>query len=143
MSIICKNCGSKKIVKNGFVLDKQRYKCKECRHNFRVGDKRQRYSEKEKLKVIQLYLENSGIRSIERITGIYNNLISHWIKKFSTIIKKNINKDLEKIKTKEDIEILEIDELVTYIKKNQKMGENISLYGLLSTETKTKLLILK
>jgi transposase-like protein len=143
MSIKCKKCGNSKLIKNGLVLGKQRYRCKECNFNFRIGDKREKYSDKEKMRVIELYLENCGIRSIERITGIYNNLISHWIKRFSSIIKNNINKDLEKIKSKQDIQIMEIDELVTYIKKNQKMAENISLYGLLSTEKETKLLILK
>lgn len=143
MSIKCKKCGSSKLIKNGLVLGKQRYRCKDCNLNFRVGDKREKYSDKDKMRVIELYLENCGIRSIERITGIYNNLISHWIKKFSIIIKSNINKDLDKIKSKQDIEIMEIDEMVTYIKKNQKMAENISLYGLLSTGKETKLLILK
>ena len=91
MSIKCKKCGHSKLIKNGLVLGKQRYRCKECNFNFRIGDKREKYSDKEKMRVIELYLENCGIRSIERITGIYNNLISHWIKKFSSIIKNNIN----------------------------------------------------
>lgn len=143
MSVKCKQCGNSVFIKNGIVLGKQRYRCKECGYNFRSGDKRERYKDEERMKVIKLYLENCGIRSIERITGIHNSLVSHWIKKFSLVIKNNINKSLDKIKAKQDVEILEIDELVTYIKKNQKTAENISLYGLLSTEKGTKLLILK
>ena len=38
--ITCKNCQSEKVVKNGFVRNKQRYKCKECKYNFVPGDER-------------------------------------------------------------------------------------------------------
>ena len=132
MTINCKFCNSARVVKNGFVLGKQRYKCRGCGRSFREGDDREKYTDNERLKVIKLYLENCGIRTIERLTGFYNNLISHWIKRFSNIIRDKLNKDLDNIK-KEDIRVLEIDEMVTYIKKNRKMGESIYLYGLLST----------
>ena len=36
----CKNCNSDRIVKNGIVTNKQRYICKNCGCNFRVGDNR-------------------------------------------------------------------------------------------------------
>ena len=38
---ICKKCGSVNYVKNGYVYGKQRYKCKECGHNYIEGDERQ------------------------------------------------------------------------------------------------------
>jgi hypothetical protein len=42
-----------------------------------------------------------------------------------------------------DIVILEIDELCTYIKKDQIMAESLPSYGLLLIEGQTKLLILR
>ncbi|WPX97350.1 transposase-like zinc-binding domain-containing protein [Candidatus Bandiella euplotis] len=41
--ILCKSCGSEKIVKDGIVKNKQRYLCKECRRTFRIGDGREKY----------------------------------------------------------------------------------------------------
>lgn len=36
----CKYCRSGQLVKNGIVLGKQRYKCKDCVRTFREGDAR-------------------------------------------------------------------------------------------------------
>ncbi len=58
MSIICKKCESSKSVKNVLANDEQRYKCKECLFNFIEGDKPIKYSSKDHLRVIKLYLEN-------------------------------------------------------------------------------------
>ena len=41
MSIKCKNCLSDNIFKSGNVQVRQRYECKDCATNFRVGDERQ------------------------------------------------------------------------------------------------------
>jgi transposase-like protein len=143
MSIICKKCGSSKSVKNGFVKDEQRYKCRECLFNFIEGDKRIKYSSEDHLKVIKLYLENCGIRTIERLTGIRNSQISKWIENVASYVKDEFLKAQNNLNRIEDIDIVEIDELCTYIKKDQKMGESRLLYGLLLIEGRTKLLILK
>ncbi len=78
-------------------------------------------------------MENSGIRSIARALSlfykqkIYYQTVAKWLKKAGEI--------LEEIKK---IEVLEIDEIVTFCKKNfVKFG-----YGLQLTEIGTKLLIL-
>ena len=42
--IACKNCQDTQTVKNGFVRDKQRYKCKTCGYNFVLGDERHSHS---------------------------------------------------------------------------------------------------
>ena len=67
MSIIYKFCNNDVVVKNGVVYGKQRYKCKACNRNFRLEDKREKYNEEVKLKVIKLYLENCGIRSNRKV----------------------------------------------------------------------------
>ena len=40
-------------------------------------DNRTHYTEEQKIKVIKIYLENVGIRSIERLEGIHNSVISY------------------------------------------------------------------
>ena len=143
MSIKCKFCGSSNCVKNGFVHGIQRYKCKECVVNFIEGDKRQKYTTADHLKVIKLYLENCGIRTIERLTGVRNSQISKWIEDIAMYVKSEMLKAQNNVNSIKDIAILEIDELCTYIKKDPKAAENLPLYGLLLIEGRMKLLILR
>lgn len=143
----CKYCGSDRINKMSIIRNKQRYLCRDCKRTFREGkDKRKKYSEDFKIEAIKWYLENVGIRSIARRLKISASLVSYWIKQFGQIIKdKMLNAEVpEDIK---DIEILEADEIVTYIKKNLKIkkdqAETFPSYGLLLIGTEIKLLILK
>jgi transposase-like protein len=146
MSIKCKFCSGLKIVKNGFVRNSQRYKCGSCGKNFIKGDKRENefYSNQTRNMVIRMYLNNCGIRRIAHILKLPLSTTFGWIKKAGKIVDemvKNKNEEFDKI------EILEMDELFTYIKKNQeqikKQGkelENIPEYGLLWIGTDLKLL---
>ena len=143
MTIICKSCSCGDYVKSGFAFGKQRYKCKKCGTFFREGDARQKYSTADHLKVIKLYLENCGIRTIERLTGIRNSQISKWIENTATYVKSSFEKAQNNLNSIQEIEILELDELCTYIKKDQRMAENIPSYGLLLIDGRIKLLILK
>jgi transposase-like protein len=143
MGVKCKFCGCDKCVKNGFVNKVQRYKCKECLANFVKGDKRQKYNSSDRLKVIKLYLENCGIRTIERLTGVRNSQISKWIEDIAAHVKSEFLKAQNNLNSVKDIAIVEIDELCTYIKKDQKMAESTPSYGLLLIEGQIKLLILK
>ena len=82
-----------------------------------------------------MYMNNVGIRSIERILKVSNVLILNWIKNIGKNIERIINNnDIEKKKNKKNINILEMDELYSYVKKNE-----IKLkYGLLLIETETE-----
>lgn len=143
----CKYCGSDRINNSGKVNNgNQRYLCRDCKRTFTIT--KRKYSEEYKLKIIKMYLENMGIRSIERLENIPNTTVLKWIRNFGKIIKEriieqanNIPDDIKDIK--ENIEVLEGDEIVTYIKKNSKMEDKKSGYGFLLTETEIKLLIFK
>src|ERR1700729_302100 len=115
--VVCKHCGSKNTVKNGFVKGKQRYSCKECSKTFRSGDEREKYSIKQKIKVVKLYTDGVGMRSIERSEGVSVPLLIHWIRNFSKTIKEKISQTIIPNDAKE-IEILEADELFTFYQKN-------------------------
>jgi len=138
----CKYCGSDRINNSGKVNNgNQRYLCRDCRRTFTIT--KRKYSEEYKLKIIKMYLENMGIRSIERLENIPNTTILKWIKNFGKIVKakfqeqiNNIPDNLEDIK--QNIEILEGDEIATYIKKNTKTEDKKSGYGFLLIENKDK-----
>jgi hypothetical protein len=85
-----------------------------------------------------MYLEGVGIRSIERLEGVSNPLIIYWIRQFAELIRKEIRR-MPIPENPKDISIVEIDELFTYYKKRP----NEHMYGLLLTETETRLLISK
>jgi len=62
-------------------------------------------------------LENVGIRSIERLEGVPNTLIIRWIRNSAAIISE-LSKSLSS-KEVEHVEVLEMDELYSFIKKTQ------------------------
>ena len=135
----CKVCGCKRLIKNGRnKLRAQRYKCKDCGGTFIEGDARLKHGLEKRLKVINMYLEGVGIRSIERLEGVPNPLIIYWIRHFAELIRKEIKRQPIP-NNPQDIAIVEVDELFTYYKKRPKEP----IYGLLLTETETKLLISK
>ena len=151
-NIKCKYCNSKRINKCGKQNNKQRYRCKDCKRTFIIQqDERKKYSEEFKKEVIKWYLDNCGIRTIERRMKVSDTTIIRWIRKFGKMIKErlrnetidNIPDDLKELKKKDNIEILEADEIMTYVKKNLKIKDKISGYGYLLIETAIKLLTLK
>ncbi len=58
-------------------------------------------------------------------------------------VKAEFIKSQNNLRSVQDIAIMEIDELCTYIKKGQKTAENLPSYGLLLIGTEIKLLTLK
>ena len=53
--IRCKKCGSSSCVKSGYIRNSQRYKCKECRCNFKLGDNRGKISPQAKALAMLMY----------------------------------------------------------------------------------------
>ena len=56
----CKKCGSAHCIKNGYVRNNQRYRCKECGCNFIIGDKREKFSPATRALAILLYGRGKG-----------------------------------------------------------------------------------
>jgi transposase len=134
--VCCKHSRNEKLVRNGFVKNKQRYLCRECGKTTRVGDKREKYGIEQKIKVAKLFTEGVGIRSIERIENIPASLIVYWVRGFAKMLEAKLCATEIPNELKE-IEILKIDELFTYYQKKAKRP----MSGLLWTETEIKLLI--
>lgn len=147
MSLFCPKCHSQSHVKNGFIRGKQRYKCKNCLCNFTHGDGRVKYDNKIRNLAVRMYLNNCGFRRISEILEIPLSTSFGWIKKAGQIVDDMVRERKEQV---EKIEVLEMDELFTFIKKNlektrkqKNSATHIPEYGLLWIGTDLKLLHLK
>ena len=108
----CPKCKSSNHKKNGIINGRQRYKCHDCGYNYSVELKSTAFPESVKKQALQLYLEGLGFRSIGRILGVSHVSVQNWIKRFGS--------ELEELKSENEISIVELDEMHTYIgnKKN-------------------------
>ena len=147
MPIVCPFCKVSSYVKSGFIRGKQRYKCKGCLCNFVQKDSRIKYENKTRNLVIRMYLNNCGFRRISEILSIPLATCFVWIKNAGKIVDEMVK---ERKGGGEDIGILEMDELYTYIKKSlverkrmEDTAPHIPEYGLLWIGTDLKLLRLK
>ena len=147
MSMLCKRCNSVLVVKNGFMNSKQRYKCTACFHNFTPGDGRNKYDNKMRNLAVRMYLNNCGFRRISHILNVPLTTCFGWIKLAGQIVDEMVK---ERKSQPEDIEILEMDELYTFIKKSledaRKPGNSAihtPEFGLLWIGTDLKILRLK
>ena len=78
-----------------------------------------KYNQDQRWRVRKWYLEGAGILSIERMEGVPNPLIIKWIRNFSKILREKLNATPIPEDAK-DIEIVELDELLSYCKKTNK-----------------------
>ena len=145
MSVSCSKCGSKLYVKNGFVRGHQRYKCKDCLCNFIDGDARNKYDNKTRNLAVRMYLNNCGFRRIAEILEIPLSTIFSWIKRAGKIVDEMVKESKDRV---EKIEILEMDELFTFVKKSLEETRRVRNaatpeFGLLWIGTDLKILRLK
>ena len=103
----CPKCKSDDNRKAGLAKGKQRYKCKNCNHHFTVELKSTAQPESTKRQALRLYLEELGFRSIGRLLGVSHAAVFKWIKSFG--------QQVEKIKSEQKIEVIELDKMHTYI----------------------------
>lgn len=115
----CPKCKNKEIVNNGNINNRPRYKCKKCKYSFTVVKKSTSVSSDKKRLALELYLEGLGFNSIGRVLGVSHVSVLNWVKKYGRLA--------EEIKSDNEIEIMEIDEMHSYI--GQK--KTISGFGLL------------
>jgi transposase len=115
----CPKCKSTTFNKDGIVRTLQRYKCNECQYRYTVEKKSDVKSIEVKRIALELYLEGLGFRSIGRILKISYGTVYQWIKQWGEKVELPI--------CTEPIEIVELDEMHTYImSKKTTVG-----YGLL------------
>ena len=110
----CPRCGSEEYCKDGIVKGRQRFKCKQCNYHYSVEKKSNVKSQETKRLAFEMYLEGLGFRAIGRILKISHVTVFQWVKKWGAT--------LELPKREEAIEVVELDEMHTYVshKKNYK-----------------------
>jgi transposase-like protein len=78
--MICPDCQSTNINKNGLKRGKQNHICSDCRRQFIDVYSERGYPQEVKKQCLHLYLEGNGFRRIERLTGVSHNTVINWVK---------------------------------------------------------------
>ena len=98
-----------------------------------MGDKRVKYEDKTRHLALSMYLNGMGFRSIGRVLEVPFQLVHQWIKTAGQRVEAQVETIANPSR---NIEILEMDELYTFIQK--KRGK--FAFGLLLIGTEMKLL---
>ena len=115
----CPKCKSSINTKDGIVGGRQRYKCKDCNYRYTVTKKSDVKPIEVRRMALEMYLEGLGFRSIGRLLKISHVTVYYWVKHWG--------ENLDLPSKKEPVEIVELDEMHTYIgQKKTTVG-----YGLL------------
>ena len=119
----CTRCESLNKIKAGFVGGRQRYKCKDCGCFFSVEKKSDVKTPEQKRLALQMYLEGLGFRAIGRILNISYGTVYRWVKKWGESVELPQNE--------EPIEIVELDEIHSYVQsKKTTVGAGLLLIDL-------------
>ena len=115
----CPKCSGDVYRKDGIIRGLQRYLCKQCCYRYTVKQRSGTGSLSVRRKALELYLEGLGLRSIGRILNFSNVTILNWIRSFG--------EKIDNLQSKEPSQVVEIDEMHSYIKSKKKHAG----YGLL------------
>ena len=109
----CKYCNCKDCIKRGKTrTNKQRYFCKKCGKTFVLEKIKRFYHEEFKKEAIRLYFEGNSSRAVGRILKIGKETCLRWIKSCSNKLKPKNYKN-------ERVEVIEMDELYTFMSKKK------------------------
>lgn len=128
--LICPKCSHDISTKSGFAKGRQRWRCKGCKHHYTVLHRGASFDQKRQ--ALELYLEGLGFRSIGRLLNFSHVAVYKWIREFG--------EKLEEIKSKKKIEVVEIDEMHTYI-SNKKTTAGFGLL-LIDMDTNSSIALL-
>jgi AcrR family transcriptional regulator len=78
--MICVECGSDRIAKNGHRHDKQRYICRTCGKQFAGEYSVRGYPPEIKQQCLALHQQGMSFREIERQTGVSHNTVINWVR---------------------------------------------------------------
>jgi AcrR family transcriptional regulator/transposase-like protein len=81
--MICPNCASEKVAKNGHRHGKQRYICRGCGKQFGSEEIQRGYPSAVRQQCLELHQQGIGFREIERQTGVSHNTVINWVRSIS------------------------------------------------------------
>ena len=120
----CCRCKSTEYCKSGFTKGKQRYRCLSCGYNFTNLHGRG-HSPDKRATALLLNRHGLGYRRIGAILEVSDVTVLNWVRESGEKIKEQMLSHLPEDQA--DMDIIEIDEMWHYTKKN---SENCG-YGLL------------
>jgi AcrR family transcriptional regulator len=82
--MMCPECQSDRIAKNGRQQDKQRYICRGCGRQFVDRYVERGYPLEIRQKCLDLHQQGVSFREIERSTGVSHNTVINWVKNIPT-----------------------------------------------------------
>ncbi len=111
----CPHCNCQKIRKNGHRRGKQNYICTDCDRQFIESYSPKGYSFETKALCLKMYVNGSGFRAIERVTGVNHNTVINWVKKAA----QNLPSSPE---IQEVPQMTQVDEIETFVGKKTLFG---------------------
>ena len=78
--MICPECQSEKVAKNGHRHGKQRYVCKDCGRQFGAKAIDRGYPAEIRQQCLELHQQGIAFRAIERQTGVSHNTVINWVR---------------------------------------------------------------
>ena len=78
--MICPECKSENVAKNGHRHGKQRYVCRGCGKQFGSEASPRGYPSEIRQKCLELHQQGIGFRAIERQTGVSHNTVINWVR---------------------------------------------------------------
>lgn len=133
MVLQCHRCGSEEYKRNGSYKGSQRYRCSQCGGYF--SDQPRKFDYATKQRVLDMYLNNVGIRKAARFTGASPATILKWIRAAHQKLAEQLRITADQVESGLP-DIIEMDEIYTFIKKNGREP----LSGLLIVGDKAALL---
>jgi transposase len=108
----CPKCSSEGCTKDGMAKGRQRYRCKACDYRHTVSYRG--LNPAVKRQALQLYLEGLGFRAIGRFLNCSHVAVYNWIKAYGESIAS--------IRSTAGVEVVEFDEMHTYIGSKKTMA---------------------
>ena len=86
--ICCKQCKSYEVIKSGRIIGQQRYKCKDCRLHFVLGDKRVKpFSAIKRAFAVILYsIGKASYGFIAKLFGVTRSAVLKWLRQEGALL---------------------------------------------------------
>lgn len=114
----CRECGSINIVRNGTnKCGSAQYHCQDC-GVYRVLEPKHKYTPEERGTIMRTYRERASLRGRGRIFKVARQTVLKWLKQ----IVKQLPNFRETIEPAQPDDVLELDELWSFVFKKLKNG---------------------
>ena len=104
----CPRCESTHIRKNGRQRGKQNYICVNCKRQFIESYDQKGYTEDVKIECLEMYVNGSGFRAIERVKKVHHTTVINWVRQVASTLPDTPYRS-------EIPEVTEVDELETFV----------------------------